>query len=406
MTEIGLPFKEKGWTGAADLLSQRVRDERKLEILVESIGSTLNGNRTQARGLAGTFTECYRHYPDSRGFIRECLPSLQRAVLEYADAQPHFTSLDAGTDASVTLSRRAVHALLAGMMFCIYDYGDRPEDYPEFSMSSAYRHGNYVLLRFLIQYFTAVHDDPSLLEGSIVISRRCVDGVDWADAPELCGDVQTLSTRCEDPPSDHIVDFANKYIGGGVLSSGAVQEEIMFMIHPELIVTRLFCERMHDLDAIVVRGVRRFSTYVGYSRHLKYFGKGDLLPRNFTCIDAKPAQGIAQYIVDFDRDVNKAYAGFADLESSYVPSVATGKWGSGAFGKDSQLGFLQQYLAAAHAGVYLIYCVYDDPDLLVRAAEFVNATRGRTVRDVYRAYKASSDYNRGVFDAVLRQLDP
>lgn len=28
------------------------------------------------------------------------------------------------------------------------------------------------------------------------------------------------------------VDFANKYIGGGALIHGAVQEEIMFAVHP------------------------------------------------------------------------------------------------------------------------------------------------------------------------------
>ena len=32
------------------------------------------------------------------------------------------------------------------------------------------------------------------------------------------------------------VDFANKFIGGGVLGHGAVQEEIRFLICPELLV--------------------------------------------------------------------------------------------------------------------------------------------------------------------------
>lgn len=37
------------------------------------------------------------------------------------------------------------------------------------------------------------------------------------------------------------VDFANKYIGGGSLTFGSVQEEIMFIVHPELYVTMLLC---------------------------------------------------------------------------------------------------------------------------------------------------------------------
>ena len=36
------------------------------------------------------------------------------------------------------------------------------------------------------------------------------------------------------------VDFANKMIGGGILGSGAVQEEIRMAIAPEMIVARLF----------------------------------------------------------------------------------------------------------------------------------------------------------------------
>lgn len=36
-----------------------------------------------------------------------------------------------------------------------------------------------------------------------------------------------------------MVDFANKNIGGGVLGFGSVQEEILFVIHPELIVSVL-----------------------------------------------------------------------------------------------------------------------------------------------------------------------
>ena len=42
------------------------------------------------------------------------------------------------------------------------------------------------------------------------------------------------------------VDFANKFIGGGALHDGNVQEEIMFSNHPELFITGIFCEVMLD----------------------------------------------------------------------------------------------------------------------------------------------------------------
>lgn len=50
------------------------------------------------------------------------------------------------------------------------------------------------------------------------------------------------------------VDFANKFVGGGVTSSGLVQEEIRFLINPELIVSRLFTEVLDDNDCLIITG--------------------------------------------------------------------------------------------------------------------------------------------------------
>ena len=57
------------------------------------------------------------------------------------------------------------------------------------------------------------------------------------------------------------VDFANKYIGGGVLGEGCVQEEIRFLICPELIVSRLITEELDDNECLVMTGAERFSRY-------------------------------------------------------------------------------------------------------------------------------------------------
>lgn len=54
----------------------------------------------------------------------------------------------------------------------------------------------------------------------------------------------------EDFPEMYMVDFANSYIGGGALSSGCLQEEIIFMTYPELYISILFCESMNDNEVI------------------------------------------------------------------------------------------------------------------------------------------------------------
>lgn len=39
-----------------------------------------------------------------------------------------------------------------------------------------------------------------------------------------------------------IIDFANAHVGGGFLTNGSAQEEILFSIFPEMVVVRLLCE--------------------------------------------------------------------------------------------------------------------------------------------------------------------
>lgn len=51
------------------------------------------------------------------------------------------------------------------------------------------------------------------------------------------------------------VDFANSLIGGGVLGSGLLQEEILFIINPELIVARLFTEKLEDNECLIITGL-------------------------------------------------------------------------------------------------------------------------------------------------------
>ena len=62
------------------------------------------------------------------------------------------------------------------------------------------------------------------------------------------------------------VDFANAFIGGGVLGEGCVQEEIRFIISPELIVSKFLCTKMEDNECIIITGSERFSSYTGYGR--------------------------------------------------------------------------------------------------------------------------------------------
>lgn len=68
------------------------------------------------------------------------------------------------------------------------------------------------------------------------------------------------------------VDFANKFVGGGVLNYGCVQEEIRFMINPELICSRLFTEVLGSNECLTIVGCERFNDYNGYASSFQWTG--------------------------------------------------------------------------------------------------------------------------------------
>lgn len=177
-------------------------------------------------------------------------------------------------------------------------------------------------------------------------------------------------------------DFANKYIGGGVLHHGCLQEEIRFVIAPECLVSLLFCEVMDATEAILIRGTEIFSSYRGYAQDFSF---------NSSFVDEAPcdAEGYRQsLIVAYDaecypysnvklqytdkyllRDLNKCLAATKVWESEVllaskvdasIPQFATGNWGCGAFQGDPQLKSMQQWVTCSLAGRDVQYFVYGD----------------------------------------------
>ncbi|CAJ0921286.1 unnamed protein product [Ranitomeya imitator] len=66
------------------------------------------------------------------------------------------------------------------------------------------------------------------------------------------------------------VDFANRYVGGGVTSAGLVQEEIRFIINPELIAARLFTEELDNNECLIITGAEQYSEYKGYAETYRW----------------------------------------------------------------------------------------------------------------------------------------
>lgn len=116
-------------------------------------------------------------------------------------------------------------------------------------------------------------------------------------------------------------DFANQYIGGGVLEGGNVQEEIRFTVCPELLVSMLVCEVMDIRESIVLVGAQQFAKYKGYGGSFQCAGpehdvshldeSGSRRDVRVVALDALCFPGHHQYeLVYIMREVVKATVAF------------------------------------------------------------------------------------------------
>lgn len=170
------------------------------------------------------------------------------------------------------------------------------------------------------------------------------------------------------------VDFANKFIGGGVLNTGCVQEEIRFVICPELLCSRLFTEQLDDNECMIIMGCQQFSSYSGYASAFRWTGEfKDQTPfdssrRRKCCICAIDAfyfhHQSQQYTEEMiQRELNKAFVGFHHELNRPAPAVATGNWGCGAFNGDKTLKSLLQLMVCCVTNRPLVYFTFGDKQL-------------------------------------------
>lgn len=198
---------------------------------------------------------------------------------------------------------------------------------------------------------------------------------DWANSTaQLQKLLVTANGTIEDNGTGMLqVDFANKFVGGGVLEDGCVQEEIRFVIAPELIVSRLITEELDPNESLLITGCERFSNYSGYGRSTHWLSdhrdsntrdSWGRLGTEIVAIDAKVCRNLSSQLLDHAllRELNKAYCGFCCESDARCP-VATGNWGCGAFGGDLRLKALLQLMAAAEANRPICYFTFGDDTL-------------------------------------------
>ncbi|XP_067935260.1 poly(ADP-ribose) glycohydrolase-like [Watersipora subatra] len=292
---------------------------------------------------------------------------------------------------SLTFSQQQLAAILANAFFCTFPRrnnshrGSEFANYPSINMNGLFapsgRNSNrdqsmMHKLRCLFQYFKQISNN--MPTGCVTFQRKVVEGLtseDWANSKRTFNEAFfTSQGLIEEADRAVQMDFANCMIGGGALRRGCVQEEIQFMIHPELIVACLFTERLADNEVLVIKGAQRYSNYTGYADTFRFTGAHtdnlavDSMGRKYRHIIAMDAtrygKSSTQYAPDkVLREFNKAYCAFYSNKGAAAIAVATGNWGCGAFRGDHHFKGLLQMMVAAQCHRQLYYSAFGNASL-------------------------------------------
>ncbi|OWF51527.1 uncharacterized protein LOC110449053 [Mizuhopecten yessoensis] len=278
---------------------------------------------------------------ERRLFLQSTFPAIIDLALDHPNViPPQGIAYSKQQKASTTvLSRRCVASILACGFLCLFEERGKPwithqltnvinftNIFKNLQMAS-----QIAKLRCLLNYFEQVAERGKNLTGNVtyvrqVITREEMPTMDsWLNCDQrLCPLRVYEDGVIEDAGCEAVeVDFANKYIGGGVLGRGRVQEEIRFTVCPEMIASMLFMECMEENEAIIIKGYEQFSATQGYAGSLLYVGphsdpvrrdeNGDLMS-TLCAIDAvsyrnNQREQYSDYMCV--RDLNKAYVGFS-----------------------------------------------------------------------------------------------
>ncbi|TKR64439.1 hypothetical protein L596_024967 [Steinernema carpocapsae] len=363
-------------------------------------------------------------------YLNDVIPNIAKLALRLNEVVTKpIPRLRSGFSSSATFSQEQVACLLANAFLCTFPtqaFSPHPKT-PFFTFAQMFGRGRKCKvekLRCFLHYFDCV--TKKMPTGLISVRRLCLNRFpDFLSLEtQFCDLHVSQSGRIEDTGDKMLeIDFANKFIGGGVLNSGNVQEEIRFTISPELVISMLLCERMSNNEAISIVGSERFCDYTGYGDTFQYRERKeqsepvsrDKFGRSLCEVVAMDATNYARNVyMQFDsdlilREVGKAFVGFAHLDKLHRP-IATGNWGCGVFQGDRELKSLIQLIAAsAQHRKELHYFTFGEKDfarnltVLHRSLQEKKVTTGALLK-LLLSYKSSPERRLSVFEFLKQNL--
>ena len=245
------------------------------------IKTILDINLTFYKGNSKFFKEIEDSYPEEGIEFLKVYNNLRDLVLNIETIfQPEINILQIGTTDKIILTRKQVALIFILGFFEIFERGqgklNTNERFSFYNILSSSRGADFSKGRCFLNYLTVIgkwiEEKNPILEEKVAYIRenRKFNIKDYIDKQKLCDIVINEKGSLFESDASFCVDFANKYIGGGALSGGCVQEEILFAVEPEAIVSIFLMQKMDNNDAIRIDNLIQYSNYSGYGYTFKF----------------------------------------------------------------------------------------------------------------------------------------
>ncbi|KAG7233271.1 hypothetical protein INR49_007281 [Caranx melampygus] len=412
MTKSGV-FKGPAQVSRWEVIHKQLKNlASKKEVSVSAVEEAIMKYNPRYKGkwTFDALTSFVKRAPKEENYYSTLFPRIAALALRLPEeVRKPVPLLKRGETKAITLSQLQISCLLANAFFCTFPHRNttaRNSEYgacPSINFNSLFwewSESKREKLRAIMHYFNVVTCEKTKPTGLVTFHRRHLIETDlpnWRSCEQKLTKLRVMSRGSIETEGTGMlqVDFACSRIGGGVLGSGLVQEEILFLLNPELIVSRLFTEELGNTECLIITGSQQFSIYSGYGDTFEWAGpfEDQLIrdewqrrKRQILAIDALNFKHVRdQYDMDkVKRELNKAYCGFQGKEGD--PDIATGKWGCGAFKGDPQLKALIQLMAAAKAKRGVVFFTFGDEVLMEQLEQIYHllVTEGITVDKLFR----------------------
>ena len=247
---MSLPWETPSfWKVVKENLESEITSLKELGVVI----SKISGNTQSAEILCSGLRVGME---DEKHFVAKVVPFLQSVVLEgeklFEKKGPRLldciSSKTGFSSVECVLSRKQVLFLMACCLFGLFDnsqYKFRKDVkilqyWPEFTFGHLICNKATSPLKCIMHYFTCFAEGKVEEDGVLVLERKASKML-TPDFLHKCGYplpkvVAKATGAIEKSKAQLHADFANSFPGGGALTGGNVQEEILFVIKPECLV--------------------------------------------------------------------------------------------------------------------------------------------------------------------------